>query len=65
MIEIPGIEEKQHGELMLLTVGSFSDLKSAEQLKKELVVKGVKEAFVIAFSNDKKISLQNTEKIKK
>ncbi|MDQ3192410.1 MAG: OmpA family protein [Bacteroidota bacterium] len=65
MIEIEGIEEKQHGELMLLTVGSFVNIENAEKLKKELVEKGVKEAFIIAFANDKKISLQAAKEIEK
>ncbi|HET6243417.1 MAG: OmpA family protein [Bacteroidetes bacterium] len=65
MVEIDGIIEKQNGELMLLTVGSFSNIESAEKLKNELVAKGVQEAFVIAFLNDKKITLQAAKEFAK
>ena len=46
------------GFLFKYTSGKFQSLSEAEQYKKQLQTKGYGDAFVIAFSDDKRISIK-------
>ena len=55
---ISGVDMYKDGFLFKYTSGKFQSLSEAEQYKKQLQTKGYGDAFVIAFSDDKRISIK-------
>ncbi|HVA98239.1 MAG TPA: hypothetical protein VNG53_05035, partial [Bacteroidia bacterium] len=49
--------------ITIYTTGSFSAFNDAEQLKNKIVTEGIPDAFVTAFSNGKKITLDEAQKL--
>ena len=56
--QVDGIKEFQDEELTCLTVGEYATYEEAKSYQMELKSKGIRDAFVIAIHNNKKISLQ-------
>jgi hypothetical protein len=61
---VDGIREIKDGGLTFLTVGKFKSYQEAKALEKEIKTKNIKDAFVIALMNGKKISLQQANDLK-
>ncbi len=61
--DIKGVEEYISGGWYKYTAGEERDLKSVYSLQKNIREKGFKSAFVVAFNNDKRISLQKAIKL--
>ncbi len=58
-LNIEGIKEVRQGDLTLLTVGSFSSYEEALTMKNKIISQGTKDAFIVAFENEKRIPLQS------
>jgi hypothetical protein len=58
-----GIANFKTGDLTIYTVGSYNDATAAENVKSEVIAKGITDAFVIAFNNGEKISLEEAKKL--
>ncbi len=56
--KIEGIRELQEGELTYLTAGKFKTYLEAKAYSQGIIDAGITDAFVIAISNGKKVSLQ-------
>ena len=59
--KLEGIEEFSEGEMTYLTVGDFKSYDEAKGYLKGIKATGINDAFVIAISKGKKISLQEAE----
>lgn len=57
-----GIFIEKSGTYNRYTTGMVRTLQEAEQLKNELVGKGIKDAFIVAYRNGKRISLKEADK---
>ena len=55
----------EHNGMYKYTSGSFASFSEAALYKKEVVSKGFKDAFVVAFYHDKRISMDEAKKIQK
>jgi len=51
--------------LQIYYTGSFNDLNTAQTLRNTVVSKGIRDAFIVAFSNGKKISLTEAQSMLK
>lgn len=61
--KLEGIEEFQEGEMTYLTVGDFKSYDEAKGYLKGIKAAGINDAFVIAISKGKKISLQEAKEL--
>ncbi|MBD99433.1 MAG: hypothetical protein CMO34_06290 [Verrucomicrobia bacterium] len=62
--DIEGLKERKEGVFTYLTVGDFKNYEEAKEYEKEVVRSGIRDAFVIARLNGKKISLQTAKDYK-
>lgn len=60
---IPDVRYYEQGGLFKYTAGECSTLSDALELRKNLVVKGYKDAFVVAFRGEKRITLEEAKQI--
>lgn len=58
-----GVEMYQEGKLYKYTYGSFSNRNDADKALKEAKLAGFKDAYLVAFLGDKKISVQEAERL--
>jgi hypothetical protein len=58
-----GIANFKTGDLTIYTVGNYTDIAAAENVKSEVIAKGITDAFIIAFNNGEKISLEEAKKL--
>lgn len=63
-IQIEDIGEVIDGDYTLYTAGSFKYYQEAKDYKKKLIESGFQDAFVIAFVNQKKASIEEAQKYK-
>jgi hypothetical protein len=63
LIADKGIANFKSGDLTIYTVGNYKDAVAAEAVKSEVVSKGITDAFVIAFNNGEKITLEEAKKL--
>lgn len=59
------IKMYMHNDLFKYTTGNFPVLESAVNLKKELVGKGYKDVFIVAFLDEERISLDQAKALQK
>jgi len=59
--DLDGLKERKEGDLTYLTVGDFKNYEDAKEFEKEVIKSGIRDAFVIARLNGKKISLQTAK----
>ncbi len=57
-LKIEGIEEKVENGLTIISAGNFSTYEDAEKKKNELVGLGIHDAFIVAYSENKKIDVK-------
>ena len=57
-LNIPFSRQRNNDGITVYITGSYSDYKSAEEYKNEIVRKGLSDAFVVAYSNNQRISIQ-------
>ena len=60
--EIEGIQEIVNPDWTILTVGSYGNYDAAAEYRRTLQEKGFPDAFVVAFSGNKKIALKEAER---
>lgn len=56
-LELDGIEEKIENNFTILSIGNFSTYEDAERYKNKIVALGIPDAFIVAFSENKKIDV--------
>ncbi len=61
-LKVDGITETKHKGLVILTTGKFKNYNDAVTHKNEMQSLGILDAFVVAFNQNRKVSLQSAEK---
>lgn len=61
-LQIDGIREYTHNDLTILTVGSFDNYDEARAMRDQVRSKWIKDAFVVSYNYDRKISLQDAKR---
>lgn len=57
-LTLEGIEEQNSEDLTILSTGNFTSYEEAEKFKNDLVAKGIRDAFIVAYSGSKKIDVK-------
>jgi len=55
---VEGLRERKQDDITFLTVGSFKSYEEAKEEESKVIESGIRDAFVVALLNGKKISLQ-------
>lgn len=60
-LKLEGIEERHENNFTILSIGNFASYEEAEKYKTTILDQGISDAFIVAYSDEKKIDL-NTAK---